>query len=306
MPAWDEVLDEIRALEGSNQNPVQAAQLIRQKYLTQLHAHTGRNIILYYSGWLVSQAQGPAAPLALEDGDMTGFMTVVHQLDRSKGLDLVLHTPGGNIAAAEALGRYLREIFGTDMRALVPHLAMSAGTMIACACERIVMGRQSSLGPIDPQFGGVSVDAVIEEFDRAVQECTKDPARIPLWQTIISKYHPTFLGQCSKAQIWSREVVSEWLSTGMFASSQDPVAAAKSTVEKMADNSLHRSHERHLGIDACLGAGLTIERLEEDPTLQELLLTVHHAASIHLANSNGFKLIENHLGRCYSVNGVLE
>ena len=79
-------------------------------------------------------------------------MTVVHKLDKQKGLDLILHTPGGETAATESLVDYLRSIFGTDIRAVIPQIAMSAGTTIACACKEIVMGKHSSLWPIDPMF----------------------------------------------------------------------------------------------------------------------------------------------------------
>ena len=85
---------------------------------------------------------------------MTGFMTVINKLDRKLGLDLILHTPGGEINATEALVNYLRYAFDGDIRALIPHQAMSAGTMISLACKTIVMGAHSSLGPIDPQVGG--------------------------------------------------------------------------------------------------------------------------------------------------------
>jgi ClpP class serine protease len=68
---------------------------------------------------------------------MTGFMTAVHGLDRRKGLDLILHTPGGQINATKALVNYLRYAFKGDIRALVLHQAMSAGTIIALACKSV-------------------------------------------------------------------------------------------------------------------------------------------------------------------------
>jgi len=69
---------------------------------------TGRNVIIYYSAWL----QKPSiVGLQVNDADKNGFMTVIHELDRSKGLDLVLHTPGGETAATESLVDYLRSMF---------------------------------------------------------------------------------------------------------------------------------------------------------------------------------------------------
>jgi ClpP class serine protease len=126
-----------------------------------LHEITKRNVIVYYSGWLQKRGVQGAE---INDEDKNGFMTVIHELDRNLGLDLVLHTPGGDTAATESLVHYLRAMFGTDIRAVVPQLAMSGGTMIACACKKIIMGKQSSLGPVDPQLGGVPAHGVVEEF----------------------------------------------------------------------------------------------------------------------------------------------
>lgn len=147
MPTWDEILKEI----GSSSSII---DVTRRKYIRQLSEYTGRNTIVYYSGWLqkpVLAQQG--VDFSINDNDKNGFMAVINKLDRSKGLDLVLHTPGGNVSSTESIVNYLKSIFGNDIRAIIPQIAMSAGTMIACACKSIVMGKQSNLGPIDPQFG---------------------------------------------------------------------------------------------------------------------------------------------------------
>lgn len=146
MPDWNEILKEVRSA-GSPQDSV------RRRYLGLLQQATGRNIIAYYSGWLQKR---DAPGLDINDEDKNGFMTAIHGMDRSLGLDLLLHTPGGETAATESLVDYLRAMFGTDIRAIVPQLAMSGGTMIACACREVIMGKQSSLGPIDPPVQGHS------------------------------------------------------------------------------------------------------------------------------------------------------
>src|SRR5260221_13083413 len=94
---------------------------------------------------------------------MPGLMTAVKGLDKSRGLDLILHTPGGEINATEQIVFYRREVFNGDIRAIVPHLAMSTGTMIALACKSIVMGFHSNLGPIAPQVGSGPGHRTIQE-----------------------------------------------------------------------------------------------------------------------------------------------
>ena len=185
MPSWSEIITDVNLYS----NVEIELDKKREQYLTQIHSITGRNVIAYYSGWLKT----PDAPhVSIDEQDKNAFMTTVYKLDKARGLDLILHTPGGDIAATESIVTYLKSLFNGNVRAFIPQISMSAGTMIAMSCREIIMGEQSSLGPIDPQMGGIACQAVIDEFNRAVNEVSANQASLGLWQTIISKYHPTF------------------------------------------------------------------------------------------------------------------
>lgn len=288
MPSWNEVLSEV---DGHIlPNPLDA---VRRKYIEKLRHKTGRNVICYYSGWLQKPGSNKAS---ISDDDKNGLMATIHGLDRGVGLDLLLHTPGGNIAATESIVDYLRKMFGNDIRAVVPQIAMSAGTMIACSCKEIVMGKQSNLGPIDPQFSGIPAHGVLQEFSEAVEGIKKDPASIPLWQTIVGKYHPTFLTECQHAIDLSSDVVRQWLSTGMFEGEENASEIAGNIVDKLNNHTDTKTHERHIHIDDAVEMGLKVVPLEDDQELQDLVLTVHHAYMHTLANSNAIKIVENHNG----------
>jgi len=296
MPDWNQLLDEIRT-SGSTHD------IIRRKYLRELYEIAGRNIIIYYSGWL-QKPEISRAQVGINDYDKVGFMTTIHGLDRAKGLDLVLHIPGGEMAATESIVDYLRRMFGTNVRAIVPQLAMSAGTMIACACKSIVMGKQSSLGPIDPQISGVPAHGIREEFEQAYREIKGgasglDQAKIPLWQPIIAKYSPTLIGEAQKAIAWSEEIVSEWLVNGMLKGKRDRQNKARGMIKELGDHALTKSHARHLSASRCKEIGLNIEMLENDQRLQEAVLTVHHACIHTLSSTGAFKIIENHEGKAF-------
>ncbi len=289
MPNWNEILDEIKS-SGSTHD------IIRRNYLQKIHEITERNVIIYYSGWL--QKQGISG-LGINDNDKNGFMTTIHGLDRSKGLDLILHTPGGESTATESLVDYLRKMFGTDIRAIVPQLALSAGTMIACACDSILMGKQSSLGPIDPQLNGIPAHGIIEEFKQAFEECKANQIKIPLWQPIIAKYTPTLIGESQKAIAWSEEMVKKWLVTGMLKDKPKPNESAEKIIKELGDHALTKSHARHLSASKCQEIGLKIEMLEDDQKLQDAVLTVHHACIHTLSATPAFKIIENHTGTAF-------
>jgi len=272
--------------------------VIRRQYLRQLHELTGRNVIIYYSGWLEKQnyiAQGMLG-YEINDGDKTGFMSTIHQLDRGLGLDLILHTPGGDIAACESLVDYLRTMFNGDIRVIVPQLALSCGTMIALAAKSVVMGKHSSLGPIDPQISGVPAHGIIEEFNQAKVEIATNPASIAVWQPIIAKYNPTLVGEAAKAIKWSVDMVNDWLQTGMFEGKPDKADRSKRILDELGDHALTLSHGRHISLKKARDLGIEVVALEDDPDLQDLVLAIHHACTQTLTETPAFKIVENHLG----------
>ena len=222
-------------------------------------------------------------------------MAAVHNLDRSKGLDLLLHTPGGDLAATESIVDYLHRMFGTNIRAIVPQLAMSAGTMMACSCYAIIMGKESNLGPIDPQFGGIPAHGVLKEFNEAIGAIKKDPGSISIWQVIVGKYHPTFIGECRHAIKWSSKMVQSWLERSMFAGDANPRTRATKAVKYLSDHDSTKNHARHITIEQAERI-LIIERLEDDDEMQDLVLTVHHAFMHTFGNSKAVKIVENHNG----------
>lgn len=291
MPNWNAVLDEIN---NRQQAGAGALDSVRRDYLKKLAEKTGRNVIAYYSGWL---QRGNVQGIEITDGDKNGFMNAIHGLDRNRGLDLLLHTPGGEIAATESIVDYLVRMFDGNVRAIIPQLAMSSGTMIACSCSSIVMGKQSSVGPIDPQFGLISAKGVAEEFKRAVSEVSEDPRRAPMWAAIIGKYHPTFIAQCENACSWAASLVTNWLASNMFRDHEKPAERAANTVQKLSEYGTSTNHAKHLSIDEARETGLKIDALEDDNELQDLVLTVHHAYMQTFSGAlNVVKIIENQEG----------
>lgn len=292
MPSWSDILADIRATGSPH-------DVVRRRYLSALSDLTGRNTIVYYSSWLQKPGLEPVQVLLVNDNDKNGFMATIHKLDRQKGLDLILHTPGGETAATESLVDYLRSMFGTNIRAIVPQLAMSAGTMMSCACDQVVMGRHSSLGPIDPQIGGMAAHGVIEEFNRARTEILANPALIPIWQPIIAKYPPTLVGECQKSIDWTNKLVQDWLETGMFRRRKTRAADAKRVIDELADHALTLSHARHISAEKARDIGLRVVFLERDQDLQDAVMSLHHACIQTLQDTGAVKLIENQLGVAY-------
>ena len=296
MPNWNEVLKEIQTESSKG---ALALDTIRRNYLAKLFAKTGRNVIAYYSGFL---SKPGILLLDINDEDMNGFMMAVHKLDRAKGLDLMLHTPGGSIASTESIVRYLQLMFDKNLRVIVPQIAMSAGTMIACSAREIIIGKQSSLGPIDPQLRGIPAQGVINEFKKALEEYKLDKDTLVLWQLIMQQYRPTFLGQCKQAIEWTNAFVTDQLKSVMFDGDAEAQQKADKIVKMLSDADEHKAHERHIPAAKCIEMGLRVRMLEDDNELQDLVLTTHHCYMQALMNTACFKIIENHNGTAFVRN----
>ncbi len=269
MPNWNQILQEIQEFD---RRASQKLDLVRRGYLAELQKKTGRNAIAYYSGFL---SKPGVAQSEINDEDKNGFMMAVHMLDRAKGLDLILHTPGGSIAATQSIVDYLHQLFqhpdgGPDVRVIVPQIAMSAGTMIACASRQILMTKHANLGPIDPHLRGVPAYGVIKEFQRACAEVKKEPSSAAVWQAIIGQYRPTFLSQCDNAIKWSNAFVETHLTETMFRGEPGAKKRAKSIVKRLTDYTGNKTHERHIHFQDCDDMGLKVKLIEDDPELQDL------------------------------------
>ena len=263
----------------------------RKDYLLQLSAYTNRNVIAYYSGWM---SKGNAEDVSINDKDINAFMDTVHKLDKSKGLDLILHTPGGDIAATEQIINYLHSIFDNDIRAIIPQMAMSAGSLISVSCKEIIMGKQSCLGPFDPQMGGVACQSVIKEFEDAKEDIKNNPQSLGLWQVIVSKYHPTFLLACKQAVLLTNELTDKVLERTI--SNDDVREKIKGLFN---DNSVSKLHSRHYSKEKVKKVGLNVIDLESDQKLQDLVLSLHHSYIITLEHSLITKIVENQIGSTY-------
>jgi ClpP class serine protease len=88
-------------------------------------------------------------------------------------IDLLLHTPGGLVLASEQIAYALRSHPG-KVTVLVPHYAMSGGTLLALAADEIVMDEAAVLGPVDPQLGDMPAASLVRVAGRKPLERLDD------------------------------------------------------------------------------------------------------------------------------------
>jgi hypothetical protein len=282
MPSRAEVTKRFTEIQQGGQR---AIDTVRREYLKELAVYTGRDTVIYAAN------QQPIVP-----EDIRGFMTAFHELQNDK-LDLIIHSGGGSSEATEQIVAYARKKF-TNIRALIPERAMSAATMLACACDEIVMGKQSAIGPIDPQFtfGGATVPAyaILEDFNRAVTDVRADPKTAALWVPKLNKIPHGLISMCEQTIARSEELVKRWLHEYGGKSEADAAAIAS----WLASYS-HKSHGKPIDAIQAREKGMNIVCLEDDQELQDKLLSVFHATVLTFETNPCIKMTENHLGKGY-------
>jgi len=93
-------------------------------------------------------------PLAryIDVDDSEEVLRAIRMTPQDVPIDLILHTPGGLALAATQIALALKA-HPAKKTVIVPHYAMSGGTLIALAVDEIVMDPHAALGPVDPQLG---------------------------------------------------------------------------------------------------------------------------------------------------------
>ncbi|EEB74622.1 ATP-dependent Clp protease proteolytic subunit [Thermococcus sp. AM4] len=113
--------------------------------------------------------------ISVEDSEE--ILRAIRAAPKDKPIDLIIHTPGGLVLAATQIARALKE-HPAETRVIVPHYAMSGGTLIALAADRIIMDPNAVLGPVDPQLGQYPAPSIVKAVEQKGAEKVDDQTLI--------------------------------------------------------------------------------------------------------------------------------
>ncbi len=113
--------------------------------------------------------------------DSEEILRAIRMTPRDIPIDLVLHTPGGLVLAATQIARAIKD-HPAKTTVIVPHYAMSGGTLIALAADEIIMDPHAVLGPVDPQLsegqGAVPAASIVKVVEEKGKENVEDDTLI--------------------------------------------------------------------------------------------------------------------------------
>lgn len=243
---------------------INALRYQRQATIKLIQDQTERQLICYVAG-----IQAP-----IERDDTIGFVDLLHNVRRGRDLDLLLHTIGGDIDAAEKLISMVRTKVGTAiLRVVVPDYAKSAGTLIALGADLIVMSETSELGPIDPQVvltdGNGNriphpVQTYLDAYKTHSETLARDPSDVTA-RVMLGKLDPATIKLFQAVSDRARRFAESRLQRGMFKNAGNSTQAAGALLDPLR----WQSHGQMIGWQDAQdpSIGLAVEHLEDDSEL---------------------------------------
>jgi ClpP class serine protease len=137
----------------------------RRRCLELLQQRRGTRVITLIHRQETMSFLGIPVARYIDIEDSEAVLTAIRLTPDNVPLDIVLHTPGGLVLAAEQIAEALKRHPAT-VTVLIPHYAMSGGTLIALAARELIMDPNAVLGPVDPQIGeypAVSILRAVEQ-----------------------------------------------------------------------------------------------------------------------------------------------
>jgi ClpP class serine protease len=220
----------------------------RQRLIAKIErARNSRVILLVHRQETMSFLGFPVLRY-IDVNDSEEVLRAIHLTDPSVPLDIVLHTPGGLVLASLQIARAIHKHPG-KVTAIIPHYAMSGGSLIALAADEIVMSEDAVMGPVDPQIGQHPAASILKAVARKPVADVDD-------ETLI------LADMAEKAVAQLKESLRELLSD------KGPPEKAEELARKLSEGVW--THDHPLTSDTIKGFGLPV-RTDLPPEFLDLL-----------------------------------
>ena len=229
----------------------------RKRIYAKLEKQLGKPVLAYFTSF--------SHPVMIEDADADILEGILQRMDLSKGLALIINSPGGDGLTSERIIRACRSYSGTEeYSAIVPNKAKSAATMVCFGASEIVMGPTSELGPIDPQIvindqTVGSVYNVIKSYEDLFARATSCEGHLEPYLQQLSNYDEKEIAEYKMLLSLSEDIAIKTLANGMMkGTNEDEI---KSKIKIFLTPEQTKTHGRPIYRDEAGSCGLQINQL---------------------------------------------
>lgn len=229
----------------------------RKGIYEKLEKQLGKPVLAYFTSF--------SHPVMIEDSDADILEGILQRMDLSKGLALIINSPGGDGLTSERIIRACRSYSETgEYSAIVPNKAKSAATMVCFGSSEIVMGPTSELGPIDPQIvindqTVGSVYNVIKSYEDLFTRAIACEGHLEPYLQQLSNYDEKEIAEYKMLLSLSEDIAIKTLANGMMkGANEDEI---KSKIKIFLTPEQTKTHGRPIYRDEARSCGLNINQL---------------------------------------------
>lgn len=268
----------------------------------------GRDIMV-----IASDLSALRAPIGIDHADIVAVQDQLANM-AGKSIDIVLEAPGGLGDAVEDIVKIVREKY-ESVSMIVPGYAKGVGTIFAMAGDEILMGRASSLGPIDAQFqladdSRVSADAFLEGLEKIKAEAEKSGRLTPAYIPILQNISPSVVQNCEKIRAFSRHLVTKWLAECKFNSWDHHSDGGKVDVGErrrraceiataLCSHSRWMTRSRSIKVDDLKELCISVTNYDDNADLSDAITRYYALLRLSFEASASYKILETPVSQVY-------
>lgn len=274
-------------------NELHQSHETRRDLFKDIEKIIGRPIITFFTSFFY--------PVSIEDNDADIIQSVLTQMDLSRGLAILINSPGGDGLAAERIVNICRTYSGTnEYWAIVAGKAKSAATMICMGASKVMMAPPSELGPVDPQIirredGEMKVfsaHSLVREYDKLFKGATQSKGNLQPYLQQLTYFDSREIAKYRTIISLADDIAVKSLQSGMM--SGKTRKAIREKIKVFLDPQAGTmSHGRPIYAPEAKGVGLEIEDIDVKSKLWEPLYELYVRTDRHVAGGAVAKTVES-------------
>lgn len=242
----------------------------RQRLFRALEGALGRTVVSFFTSFRY--------PVMIEDTDADMLEGILQKTDSTRGLALLINSPGGSGLAAERIINACRNYSGTgDYWAIVPSKAKSAATMICFGASKILMGPTSELGPVDPQLAipegdtvkWLSAYNVVQSYDELFRRAVETTGHLEPYLQQLAHYDERDITEYRAQLGLSVDIAVRYLGSGMMNGASEETIKSKIQVFLTPEST--KTHGRPIYRAQALQCGLSVDAVDAKSELWRLI-----------------------------------
>lgn len=282
--------DETLIIQNITEERLQGHTTRRHLY-TDIGQRIGLPVVSFFTSFVYA--------VTIEDDDANMLEGVLQKCDLSQGFALFLSSPGGSGLAAERIINICRSYSGTGHYiTIVPGKAKSAATMICLGSSKIMMGKTSELGSIDPQIaleedGRVkwwSVYNIVKSYRNLFEKAVREKGNLQPYLQQLSNYDEREIAHFEAAMALSEDIAIKTLKSGML--SKLSSSRIKEKIKRFLTPEEVKVHGRPIYAEEAKNCGLNVELTDLQSELWSPIYELYARLNSCVSSENVAKCIE--------------